>query len=256
MDFLKRLTGFSKPRSVTPASQTLPSEILVQSSTFPWPQDLKVSSELPHAVMRIFPGEIGRVVIIIPGYKSSGKKPKYEDVISQIQDRKTAVISTNNPDPYNTSLSIYAETLRTQLFTIIDYLLAHPIEISGRESPGITLYGSSAGGGVAALVAGFFPKFIDSVILTGPSQDVLQGLEHALPSIIKPFTGKTFLIRTEDDQLCTTDTTGWYQKVLAEGTFQIKDIPGDDHAFDSPENHAQLLEFIRNTMDELTQAET
>ncbi|MFS8131451.1 MAG: alpha/beta hydrolase [Candidatus Dojkabacteria bacterium] len=220
---------------------------------FNWPEELRPLEGMPHAVVREFTLVRDRLTIVVPGYRSSGEKPKYEDIISDILIKgDSAVISTNNPDPYNQGLDVYANSIREQVIALVDYAIINSKRLTGRENAKITLYGSSAGGGAVALVAGLYPDIIDSVILTGPSLDVTEGLTDHLLELIRPFPGKVFFIRSEGDLICNPDVVREYSRILGNSReLDVHSIPGNDHAFESPENHEQLRRFLVESFNSL-----
>src|SRR5260221_1502583 len=254
MQIIKRFLGRGNKAVGEQINQVQPSQI---KQTFDWPESLRPFAQMQHAVVRIFPADANRITIIVPGYGSSGKKPKYEDIISVMMEKgRTAVISTNNPDPFEEGLKIYAQGIKDQIMALVQYSIQNAKEITGRENVKITLYGSSAGGGAVALVAGYFPDIIDSIILTGPSRDVTQGLEEELQTIIKPFYGQVFLISTADDGICNADTIAEYSNIFSGAReFKTKTIPGNDHAFELPQNHVELKDFVVSNLSNLSATE-
>lgn len=139
--------------------------------------------------LAVHPGDNGVIVISYPGVNGhiDGYNNKYGTMADHVRDSGVgAVVRTDNM--YNPDL-IYEESVQDHLRAVIDYALAHSVEIANVEPGEVRLHlmGFSAGAGAIAAIAHEYPQ-VSNILLVAPAGDagpraVIEGLNR--------FTGAT-----------------------------------------------------------------
>lgn len=202
---------------------------------------LKPFSELSEATINIFYKRSQKVVLIIPGWSSDGRKDKYVQIINQILQGGSAVVLMNHP-----AYGDAGDKILTQTHLTMKYILENleSINSTSPDKVNISILGSSGGAGAAFAIASRYPQVHD-ILAVSPTYDVGQGpIETGLSN----FQGNITIVRGDQDfALCPPDTA----KVLAHKAKEVAVsitthvVPGADHSFTQPGNVGTLLEIVK-----------
>ena len=216
------------------------------SARFVWPEPIKPFPELPRTELMLFPSQADRTLIVIPGWNSSVKKFKYAYLVDTLQQRDLAsVVIMNNPDPGEDV--DYTEQLFRQADAVTRFAIANQASLNGnKDRLKLSVMGSSAGGGAAAVIAGRYNQTVDSVFLVGPAQDVPFS---AIAAHMQNITGELFVIRGEYDHYCTEDNANTYLGMAPNAlTTGVAHIGRGDHGLSSAANAIQLAGLITSQL--------